>query len=427
MKIVGLITEYNPFHNGHKYHMEQALELTGADAALVVMSGNFVQRGTPAIMPKHLRTEIALKSGAAAVIELPVCYASGSAEYFALGAVSLFERLGCVNSICFGTECKNLNALEEIARILHEEPEPYRQSLKVHMKSGLSFPYARQRALEEYTKDTALSSYMEKPNNILGIEYLKALYRLESSIIPYSVQRKESNYHDTHLCETYSSASAIRKLLAFSGNAVHMESDGMYDEPILSDILTRLEEQVPPICIRLLEETHRTRYPVYANDFSLILKYRLLSATPQWLMSFVDVTEDLANRILKYRNDFISFDQFCDLLKTRQLTYTRISRALLHILLDIRKKDMDMWMSADMHGYARVLGFRKDSAGILTALKEKSSVPLLTKLSYTDQMEEPFLSMLECDIFASNLYETVVTEKFKTPFINEYEHSVVRV
>ena len=174
-------------------------------------------------------------------------------------------------------------------------------------------------------------------------------------------------------------------------------------------------------------ETHRTRYPVYANDFSLILKYRLLSATPQWLMSFVDVTEDLANRILKYRNDFISFDQFCDLLKTRQLTYTRISRALLHILLDIRKKDMDMWMSADMHGYARVLGFRKDSAGILTALKEKSSVPLLTKLSYTDQIEEPFLSMLECDIFASNLYETVVTEKFKTPFINEYEHSVVRV
>lgn len=132
MKIVGLITEYNPFHNGHKYHMEQALELTGADAALVVMSGNFVQRGTPAIMPKHLRTEIALKSGAAAVIELPVCYASGSAEYFALGAVSLFEQLGCVNSICFGTECKNLNALEEIARILHEEPEPYRQSLKVH-------------------------------------------------------------------------------------------------------------------------------------------------------------------------------------------------------------------------------------------------------------------------------------------------------
>ena len=152
MKIVGLITEYNPFHNGHLYHIEESKRLTGADMAVVVMSGDYVQRGTPAIMPKRLRAEMALKCGAAAVFELPVCYAAGSAEYFALGAVSLLQKLGIVDFLCFGSECNNLQALQQAADILLEEPAEYQTVLKHHLREGKSFPSARQEALAEYTE-----------------------------------------------------------------------------------------------------------------------------------------------------------------------------------------------------------------------------------------------------------------------------------
>lgn len=427
MKIVGLITEYNPFHNGHQYHLEKALELTNADAAIVVMSGNYVQRGTPAIMPKHLRAEIALKSGAAVVLELPVCYASGSAEYFALGAVSLLEQLGCVNALCFGTESGDLAPLKKTAKILLNEPVEYKSALQYYLKAGHSFPAARQKALQEYTADREICSCLNQPNNILGIEYLKALYTLESRIVPYALQRKESNYHDTELQSSYSSASAIRKLLAYTSHAIHTVSDGIYDEPVLSDILTRLEEQVPPACIELLEETHRIRYPIYSNDFSLLLKYRLLTLTAEELTEYVDITPDLANRISKNKNEFVSFDQFCDVLKTRELTHTRISRALLHILLNIKKTDLEKYTTNGLNGYAHILGFRRDCTDVLSIMKQHSAIPLLTKLSSASHLNEPAQKMLMQDIFASDLYESVVTNKFKTPFINEHEHSIIRI
>ena len=187
MKIVGLITEYNPFHNGHLYHIEEAKRVTGADTVVVVMSGDYVQRGTPAVMPKRLRTEMALKCGAGAVFELPVCYASGSAEFFAMGAVSLLDHLGAVDSICFGSESNDLEALQEIAGILLEEPDGYQELLKEALRSGQSYPSARQKALAGCTGNDALASLLDDPNNILGIEYLKALRKLNSSMVPYTI------------------------------------------------------------------------------------------------------------------------------------------------------------------------------------------------------------------------------------------------
>ena len=340
MKIVGLIAEYNPFHNGHLYHIRKAKEITGADAVLVIMSGNYVQRGTPAIMPKHLRAQVALESGVAAVFELPVCYATGSAEYFATGAVSLLNHLGCVDALCFGSECGNYALLERIAGILTEEPEDYTFYLKEALRKGLSFPRARQQALSSYLKDENVDQVLDEPNNILGIEYIKALYQTGSLIKGYTIQRKESGYHDRDLSGNYSSASAIRRLLAQAGSSIHLRSDSIYDEPPLSDVLTRLEDQVPSACIDLLRDTHLIRYPVYANDFSLLLKYRLMNETSDSLMKYLDITEDLANRIMNHIDDLISYEQFCDLLKSRDLTYTRISRSLLHILLQIKTADM---------------------------------------------------------------------------------------
>lgn len=427
MKIVGLITEYNPFHNGHLYHMQKAKEITGADSVIAVMSGNYVQRGAPAIMPKHLRAEVALEAGIPLVLELPVCYASGSAEYFADGAISLFEKLGCIDSICFGSECGDYYLLEKVAHVTADEPEAYKQTLQDALKQGLSFPLARQAALKAYFQDPSLDDILEQPNNILGIEYIKALYLRKSPIGAYTIRRKISGYHDKELSPGYSSASAIRRLLAFAGNSVHLASEEMYDEPGLSEVLTRLEGQVPPSCIRSLEETHRVRYPVYANDFSLLFRYRLLTETRESLAGYLDMTEELANRMINHANDFITFDQFCDLLKTRDMTYSRISRCLLHILLNIRTEDMNLYKEEGGCQYARVLGFSKDGAKLLTRIKRTSSVPLLTKLTQTEGLSKTGLRMLRQDIFAADLYESVITDKFKMPFISEYQQQIVRV
>ena len=427
MKIVGLITEYNPFHNGHLYHMQKAKEITGADSVIAVMSGNYVQRGAPAIMPKHLRAEVALEAGIPLVLELPVCYASGSAEYFADGAISLFEKLGCIDSICFGSECGDYYLLEKVAHVTADEPEAYKQTLQDALKQGLSFPLARQAALKAYFQDPSLDDILEQPNNILGIEYIKALYLRKSPIGAYTIRRKISGYHDKELSPGYSSASAIRRLLAFAGNSVHLASEEMYDEPGLSEVLTRLEGQVPPSCIRSLEETHRVRYPVYANDLSLLFRYRLLTETRESLAGYLDMTEELANRMINHANDFITFDQFCDLLKTRDMTYSRISRCLLHILLNIRTEDMTLYKEEGGCQYARVLGFSKDGAKLLTRIKRTSSVPLLTKLTQTEGLSKTGLRMLRQDIFAADLYESVITDKFKMPFISEYQQQIVRV
>ena len=427
MKIVGLITEYNPFHNGHLYHIEQAKDITNADAVIVVMSGNYVQRGAPAIMPKHLRAAVALEAGIDIILELPVCYAAGSAEYFAAGAVSLFEQLGCVDAICFGSECGDYRILEKLARILADEPDEYRTLLQDALRSGMSYPRARQKALRDYTKDDSLEMILEQPNNILGIEYIKALYQKKSPIRSYTIKRMVSAYHDQHLTGAYSSASAIRKLLDYASQSISTEKDGMFDEPVMSEVLTRLEDQVPPSCIRMLEDTHRSRYPIYANDFSLLLKYRLLRETRDSLTRYVDVSEDLANRILNRVNDFITFDQFCDLLKTREMTYTRLSRCLFHILLDINKEDMDAYREHGYCQYAHVLGFRKDARRLLTYISARSNVPMITKLTQTDGLSRTGLTMLRQDIFASNLYESVITDKFKMPFINEYQHQILRL
>lgn len=427
MKIVGLITEYNPFHNGHLYHIQKAKEVSGADAVIVVMSGDYVQRGAPAIMPKHLRAEVAMEAGVPVVIELPVCYATGSAEYFARGALSLFERLGCIDSICFGSECGDYHLLESIAHIIADEPDEYRFLLQEALRKGHSFPLARQMALKTYLKAPSLDEVLEQPNNILGIEYIKALYQKKSSMKVYTIKRKTSGYHDQELSEKYSSASAIRKLLAFTGNSIRVDQDRMYDEPSLSEVLTRLEDQVPPSCIRSLEETHRVRYPVYANDFSLLMKYKLLTESRDSLVKYMDVSEDLANRIMNKRNDFITFDQFCDLLKTRETTYSRISRCLLHILLDIKKADLMDYERDGGCQYARILGFRNDSVHLLSHLKASASIPLLTKPGQIDLLSDSGSRMLEQDIFAADLYESVITEKFKMPFIKEQQQQILRI
>lgn len=413
MKTVGLITEYNPFHNGHAYHIEKAKMLTGADRVIVVMSGDFVQRGAPAVMPKHLRAESALLSGASLIIELPVCFATGSAEYFAQGAISLLNRLGCIDSICFGSECGDLHLLKEIAQLLADEPIEYQAALKQALKEGASFPAARQEALNIYSDK--YSEILASPNNILGIEYLKALAKIHSKIEPFTIKRIGAGYHDMDIDGQFSSATAIRSDI-YQLADVNSSSESIP--------LTHIQTQVPSSCHELMKKNYQIRYPIKSDDFSLLLKAKLLSETADSLSHYLDISPELANRILRLRNDYLSFEQFCDLLKTKELTRSRISRSFIHVLLGITND----WLTAMKApaSYARILGFRRDHADLLGILKRTSDIPLITSPARAVLADTAY-QMLELDIYASDLYESVITDLYGTPFHNELTKQIIKI
>ena len=413
MKTVGLITEYNPFHNGHAYHIEKAKMLTGADRVIVVMSGDFVQRGAPAVMPKHFRAKSALLSGASLIIELPVCFATGSAEYFAQGSISLLNQLGCIDSICFGSECGDLHLLKEIAQILADEPIEYQTALKQALKEGASFPAARQEALNIYSDK--YSEILASPNNILGIEYLKALAKIHSKMEPFTIKRIGAGYHDMDIDGQFSSATAIRSDI-YQLADVNSSSESLP--------LTHIQTQVPSSCHELMKKNYQTRYPVKADDFSLLLKAKLLSETAGSLSHYLDMSPELANRILRLRNDYLSFEQFCDLLKTKELTRSRISRSFIHVLLGITND----WLTAMKAPapYARILGFRRDHADLLGILKRTSDIPLITSPARAVLADTAY-QMLELDIYASDLYESVITDLYGTPFHNELTIQIIKI
>ena len=428
MKIVGIIAEYNPFHRGHEFHIRKAKELTDADAVIVVMSGDYVQRGMPASMSKHIRAEMALTCGADVVFELPVCYAAGSAEYFATGAVSLLDSLGCVDALCFGSECGEMKALQPIADILYQEPDDYRGFLQAHLKNGASFPAARKMALTEYYEKNnpteQIRALLDSPNNILGIEYLKALACLHSHIEPLTITRKGAGYHDQTLGNSLSSASAIRQGLLSLDKDVKPVLD-------INDIL----QELPENCHKIFQENYHLCFPVFVDDFSLLLKAKLLTETKESLTQYLDITSEIANRIQTFRNDFITFSQFCDLIKTKNMTYSRISRCLIHILLGISKCDVPGKAADSKCSYARILGFRKESSKVLSEIKKCSRIPIISKLPRIDTQKTDIdtatenidFHMLKQTIFASDLYESVVTDKYHTPFKNEYQKQIIRI
>lgn len=413
MKITGVIAEYNPFHNGHKYHLEQSRSLSGADYVIAVISGDFMQRGIPAVTDKYTRTRMALLNGADLVLELPAVYAAGSAEFFAMGAISLFDKLGAVNFLCFGSECGNLKTLSRLAATLLEEPEEYRNVLRRSQKNGLSFPKARSLALQASCPSDIDAA--AAPNNILGIEYIKALLKRKSSIIPLTILRKDSGYHDISLpdCQqaknpSFSSASAIRNSIENNGT------------------VTDIEKYVPASVFRLLRKAYGKSFPITSEDFSLLLQYRLLSEAPNGFSRYQDVTPDLSDKIKKNIYSYEGFEQFCGLLKSKNLTYSRISRCFMHILLNMTTSGLEEYVQNDFIFYARILGFRRESAGLLSTLKANTSIPLISKLADASAcLQAPGLTMLEEDIRSAHIYHSVLCSKFHRPFTNEYAHPII--
>ena len=406
-KAVGIIAEYNPFHKGHEYQIQQAKEQTGANIAIILMSGDFVQRGTPAIFAKHQRTAMALLGGADIVFELPSFYACGSAEYFSSGAVSVFNALNSIDFLCFGSESGEIDTCRFLGKLLADEPKLYKEKLRSFLKQGLSFPAARKSALAEYLKEKDIpfsEDFLDTPNNILGIEYCKSLAAQNSSIVPVTIKRIGSSYHETSLSSEYPSASAIRRELIAAWNTQKFLSDTLKNAqpPAVKDYL----------CALLENETF-----LIEDDFSLLLKYELLKNTPESLCAFSDMSPDLARRIYHHLNTFETFTQFAEQLKTKELTYTRICRALLHVLLNIPSD-----LPAISPAYVRLLGFKKESSSFLRILQKNSDIPIITKAAdYKKLLPKEAHSLFEKDLFASNLYETVKCNKKSTAFTNDLQ------
>lgn len=426
MHITGIIAEYNPFHNGHKYHLDKTRQLTGADYCIAVMSGDFMQRGTPAIIDKYTRTEMVLRNGVDLVLELPVCYACGSAEFFANGAVTLLHRLGAVDSLCFGSECGAISILTDIASLLINEPEEYRFALQKALHNGHSFPKARSLALTACLPDSPeYQAVLSSPNNILGMEYLKALLKNNSPITPYTITRNGNSYHDTSL-NTASIASDTDTQMSASLSSASAIRHAL-EQPSLehSADLTELQAHVPTTVYELLHTNYNHNFPIFSNDFSSLLHYRLLLQASDTFTDYVDVTSDLSDKILKNMNHFENYEQFCGLLKSKDMTYSRLSRSLLHILLDITDKQLQSWQKETIY-YARILGFKRSSAPLLGILKNNSSIPLISKLADASTHLSPEgLSMLEKDIQAAHIYDSIVSSKFHIPFVNEYSKQLV--
>ena len=437
MKTVGIIAEYNPFHNGHLYQLKKAKEITGADFAVVVMSGDFTQRGTPAVFDKYTRCRLSLLAGADLCIELPVVFATASAELFAKGAVSLLSALG-VDALCFGSECGEIAPLREIASLLFAEPPAYKEALNKALKEGLSFPSARAAAVRKCAHagslpgadvsssgslsgvDAAASDVLASPNNILGIEYLKAMLALEKNgqhaPVPYTIKREGDGYLSHTLSEeSFCSAMALRKGIA-------------EENP---DLLRYVPESIR----QEFADTCQTKSALCADDFSGMLFYKLLSEKDAGYDAYLDVSSDLSDKIRKNLASFTTFSAFCEgSLKSKDITLTRLYRSLLHILLSIKKEDLPAAAP-----YARILGFREASFEVFGCLS-RENIPLLSRLKDASSLLSPeALSCLSKDIFAAHLYEHVRMQhmlhkphmlhmqKDDCPFVSEYSRPVIRI
>lgn len=423
MNVTGIIAEYNPFHNGHLYHIREAKRISGADFCVAAISGDFVQRGEPAVYSKYLRAQAALAGGADLVLEIPSLFATGSAEDFAACGVALLSSLGVVDTLCFGSECGSSEPLVNAARFLAAEPEEFSALLREEIKKGLTWPQARQAALRRlgvsFAGDEGLLS---SPNNILGLEYAKAILRQKSPLKPLSIPRRGKGYHEEGLEGDMASATGIRKELAARLKARGIPSgeagggwDGLWD--------TALASQVPAFAPPL----YRREGPLFPEDFSSLLNYTLLRLYQegQGLEEYEGFSPGLARRLSGQLLSFADWEGRIRQLKTRQYTYTRLSRSLCHALLGFRSAQYQEYRALGYALYGRVLGFRKSAAPLLSAIGKKGAIPLVTKIAGYEKILNPrAAALLSCDLYATHLRQSVYAGRYGIVPPNEFNRPI---
>lgn len=387
-KVLGIVAEYNPFHNGHLYHLEESKRLTGSTYTVAVVSGNFTQRGSTSLVDKWTKAKTALQCGVDLVIELPVLYATSSAENFADGAIKILDSLKVVDYVSFGAETADINILNVFADVLYHEPREYKSILSHELDKGLSFPKARENALMMYLNDIRkYANILSSPNNILGIEYMKALKKYKSIIQPISIPRYEAAYHDTSYTGNIASATAIRNVL----------KNGNFDA---------LQSLIPgPSYSSLIESIKKGHIVPDLSVFEKEIIYNLRKMSPSQIAELPDVSEGLEFAIKNAANSCNSIVEFLNIIKTKRYTNTRIQRILLYSLLGITKKDIQL--SKKTLPYIRVLGFNQRGKFLISEVsKANPRLEIITSVKrFVDGNSNKSLkTMLEKDIWATNVY-----------------------
>lgn len=386
--VLGIIAEYNPFHNGHLYHLAQSKQQVKADYTVAIMSGNFVQRGNTSLVNKWTKTQMALLSGIDLVIELPTLYAISSAENFAEGAIKILNSLKLVNYLSFGSEVCDIDLLNRVATVLHEEPREYTAILSHELKKGVSFPKARENALLMYLNNIQkYSNLLSKPNNILAIEYLKAMKKYHSHIYPIAIKREKVYYHDICVVDEYASATAIRELVS--------KKD-----------FKEIRRVMPTRSYQLLrEEFKKGNCMLDLQKYEKEILYTLRQMSIADIANLPDVTEGLEYSIKKAANSCNNLFDFLTIIKSKRYTQTRIQRILLYALLHITKKDMAM--ARKISPYVRVLGFNHKGRELVSWIMTNTpNLPLITSVKkFADSCHNRnLLRILELDILATNIY-----------------------
>lgn len=389
MKKVGIIAEFNPFHNGHKYIIEQARKISGADYMIIAMSGDFVQRGTPAFMDKFSRTRAALENGADLVLMMPIGVSTSSAEGFANGAVKMLYEAG-VDTIAFGIEGDTslIEKLTAIADNLSDESPSFKEALAAELKKGLNFPAARTLALAKTTDLSEESLAMaELPNNQLAIEYIKAIKRQKLDIEVLAIPRVDHGYHSSQTDGEFASASKIRDLIIGADSYDELEYAHSFipDYRItefLSDNNTLLDNFVLQALLEMASDTRLGR----KNE-----KYKKI----------LDLTDDLRDRIESLIPKYKAFNQFADLVKNKSVTLTRVKRVLIHILLRITKDDVKI-------SYLRILGIRKGAQDLISQIKDNTGLPIILQMTDARGLEDEVAELFEKDVYASEIYRCLI-------------------
>jgi len=371
MKLCGIIAEYNPFHNGHEYHINLAKK--NHDAVIIVMSGSFVQRGETAITDKWSRAECAIRSGADLVLELPVVYALNTAERFAFGGVSVLNSLGCVNTLSFGSECGSDKALISAAKTLINETASQSETINRLMKQGIPYAAARSEAF----KNKIPAEILSNPNNILGVEYIKQLILSKSKIKPQTHLRQGSGYNSTELSESFASASAIRK-------NIHTPE--------------KISEYIPNYAKEILSSS--CIYSTEMLDTAAV--YFLRTTKPEIIASTLEASEGIENRIIDSAKKHSTIDEISDAVCTKRYTRTRIRRIILSSMLGITAE-----MCKIKPDYIRVLGIGKKGREILAHVKKNTDIDIITKTA--DYKKKNIL--FEKDILANDIFSLCAAEK----------------
>ncbi len=425
MNVTGIIAEYNPFHSGHAYHLNQARELTDADYLIVVMSGDFVQRGEPAIADKYLRAQMALENGADLVLELPALYSTAGGEDFAGGAVAMLDRLGVVDYLCFGSESGILSSLRTVAEHLDHLSPKTEHLIRSYLKEGFSYPSAVATALRSSRESAPeCADILSSPNNLLGIEYCRALKRFSSPIQPVTIKRL-GGYHDS-FHETTDNVSTDVELKSLHPFASASALRSCFAEHPVSDALKKISTVVPDSALRLLSEADGASFPMTADDFSDALFLRLLEHSSESLSKMLDISKDLADRLLNALPEARSFSQLAETVKCKSYTRLRINRALTHLLLGITDRLMCDAKSSGYVHYGRVLGLRKSARPLLKELSDRATIPLIYQPAHASESQSTEgKQLLSLDTFAAELYRMTAQRKFGSLIPEEYRRRLI--